>query len=435
MTDPLKQFKSQTWQDGCGVPARLVNWLGRKDFVGYRGLSIVFTYWPNLDKEDSNVVWAWLDDKGRKQGKAGRMPIKPGKLFRRMFPSLTDKELEKLVDDYKESFFTPGQKLLESFEVNDIVNAYRDEQSTYQNIDTTYWVKSLANSCMRGKQCFENLPFHPSRAYGSGEFSILVVRDNKNKVSARCLVWHDPESNSYSAPIYSANNEATKMIIDYIISKGYKKQKDSWEGAKLLRIDYGNSYIAPYLDFEPQLLEPSGCGEYLVIDSDGSIDASAYEGVLGSNCTCCECEDRISNGDERSHEGYTYCESCFNDSFTYCEYDSEYYTQDEMVEVYTCNRYTETWHESNAQLHATYIVRLGDYYSDDLVFTDVNGEDFIESELNTDWFESAWSNDYYPLDEMVSVDEGLIGQSELPKNYVYNESDGIWEESESEDDS
>jgi hypothetical protein len=425
--DALKPFNGKFYDTSFGVSDRLVGWLNIK--TKYKFMDVVYTYWPSLDITDTNVVWAWLDTKGREKGREGRQPIKPGKLFKRMCPYMTDQEIAILVDQFKEVFQPRKFTVIESYEAESFRHAYSHKIAEARNIETTGYYKHISSSCMRHN--FEQLPNHPTEAYASGEFSIVYATDSKGFIGGRSVVWHNPGSGkSYFAPIYGACSDSINSIEDYVKGKGYiEADGGDWNSAKLKAIPFKGGYIAPYLDISPRSLDEYD-SDYLVICRYGSIDASCYSGLLGADiCTCENCERDVAPEDSYSDDnGNRYCESCWDELFTYCHYSDETVRLDHTVTVNT-RVGEETWADWNARAYATYISRLNEWYEDGLVYTDVDGNSFTTDELEEgDWFMCDRSEGFYPNDCRCETVAGeSIAKDNLPDTYQLND-DGLWED-------
>lgn len=59
------------------------------------------------------------------------------------------------------------------------------------------------------------------------------------------------------------------------------------------------------------------------------LDSDDYSAVLGD--VCCNCNTIISDDDRIEHNGDFYCEDCFYELFSYCEYCDEYHSVEDMA--------------------------------------------------------------------------------------------------------
>ena len=179
-------FDPEEETQGGGLANRLVQWLSQQVSSGiayqeYLNIyeathaevvvekanvaKVVGYHWPNVDldaEQDNNFIHLWLDSKGRRAGRSGRTMMRVGRAFRRMFPCLTDSEIDGLVTKFKRDFAPISFTLFESKDSDRFAHAYGHEQSRTENLETTPWHKSIANSCMRHE--FDHLDCHPASA-------------------------------------------------------------------------------------------------------------------------------------------------------------------------------------------------------------------------------------------------------------------------------
>lgn len=372
--------------------------------------------------------------------------MKPARAFSLMFPELEHKQIIELTDKYLERFAKRKLFLKEGTDAADFVKAYSWTQAPTDNINTTYQRKSSASSCMRYD--FDHLPVHPVSVYASGDFKILWSEDADGKIASRCVVRVMPDGIYRGGPIYGVSEQAIDLLEHHISANGGEYGCDgAWEGARLVRkpADDADSFYAPYLDPEPRRLHDDG--EYLVISSDGAIDANGYQGTLGAyECQCDTCGCGLSDDDYYFSE-YTecrYCNDCYYDEHFYCEYaDADYHVdQSYMVYVpYGCRSgYTE-------ERVSDWAVEYGDHFmfcenDDEYWHTDLayycEHEDIYISQRGIDnctYFISDWDLECYPDDQRATTDSGnTISIEEAEGDELeLDETDNIWKRKEEED--
>lgn len=179
-----------------------------------------------------------------------RVPMTPGKAFRKIFNNFHDMGIESLVDLYKLEFGPEEIKFQRSRDPDAFSYVYRLAKSTRRsNFPTTIWDKSLSNSCMQKK--FNYLKHHPAYAYGSGDFEILWGENTKGQLCCRTIIL--TKENAYF-PKYATSQQALKEINQQLgvavrvdtVKEGeaaflMENPKDDWP--------YNSAFLLPYLDY------------------------------------------------------------------------------------------------------------------------------------------------------------------------------------------
>jgi len=213
---------------------------------------VIDFYRPNVDRNEPNSLYIWPDANARSKGRNGRQAMRIGRALRRMFPVLTDSEVDKMVDEVKAKLLAKDFTLKTGQDAASFRKAYSYEQADYENVDTSWSKKHMANSCMRYP--FDSLPKHPAEAYASGEFTILWLETPSGQIAGRCVVWTKPEI-PQAAPIYCVSEAAYEMLNDQLYLMGARRADSaSWTGACLVADPYDGGWLAPYLDLEPRAL-------------------------------------------------------------------------------------------------------------------------------------------------------------------------------------
>jgi hypothetical protein len=449
-------FDPEEETQGGGLANRLVQWLSQQVGSGIAYNEYLNTYeahpsevqvekanvakvvgyhWPNVDldaKQDNNFIHLWLDSKSRRAGRSGRTMMRVGRAFRRMFPCLTDSEIDGLVTKFKRDFAPISFTLFESKDSDRFAHAYGHEQSRTENLETTSWHKSIANSCMRHD--FDHLDCHPASAYGSGDFTILWTEDNNGKIGSRCVVYtgSDPEHTPKYGPIYAATKTALDMTIARLAEmKAIPAEYNAWEGAKLKAIPKGRGFIAPYIDISPRHLEVLN-SDFLVVHPRGSIDASNYSGVLGNCLTCYECDSEIDEDNSFTEGSHSYCESCHSDLFFHCEQCEESYHNHEFNSVNAVTRWGTTevsWCDHCTHCEAIETINGELWASGDTLQT-IDGDVISQRDYDDSYFTSDWDGEIYHIDDLrLTVDGDSVSASELeasPDKWWKSSEDGLW---------
>lgn len=349
--------------------------------------------------------------------KAERRTIgKPAKMLRKILPCISETDANEFAVWWSENFTIDSDKytISESTDEADFVAAYKGSQSkTYDpylgNDHGTFGTKSLQSSCMRHE--FDNLPVHPASAYASGDFKIVWAQDSSGLIAGRALVSIAQKGvtrgKGLAGPIYTTSDKASALIANYLTAQDCLPESN-WKGSRLKKIECNGGYVLPYIDGQRSLSE-SNCGDYLIFDSCGAIEADQTSGLVEAiELTICDCcGERYDSEDEGSFvdsHGYL-CDSCLNRNFTYYEYD--YYHNDNCVEVYSYSRYgtkSETIPLSYVESSGQYVLtNESEYWNlDDCVFVE-SLQEFYPSQSD-DIFCSEIDNEYYCITEKVKCD-------------------------------
>jgi hypothetical protein len=125
---------------------------------------------------------------------------------------------------------------------------------------------------------------------------------------------------------------------------GYSRgSRSSWngetfEGARLLRIPYGDGFVLPYLDIAEGV---SDNGEFLIIDNTSpEYSGEAASGHTEPTATCERCDGFCHEEDSRvvapcGEYEQTWCESCSDYYASYCDYCDTQRESDDIVSLYT----------------------------------------------------------------------------------------------------
>jgi len=455
-------FDPEEETQSMGLGNRLVNWLDHmvcsgiiyKEYLDIyeatleecytekRNAKKVLGYhWPNVEadtEEDNNFIYLWLDSKGRRAERSGRVKMRVGRAFRRMFPCLTDSEIDSLVTDFKRDFAPITFTLFESKDSDRFAHAYGHEQSNTENLKTTSWHKSIANSCMR--HSFDHLKCHPASAYGSGDFTILWTEDNNGKIGSRCVVYtgSDPEHTPKYGPIYAATQAALDMTIARLDEMGaMPTEHNDWKGAKLKAIPEGRGYIAPYIDIAPRSISVLN-SEFLIVDPRGEMDASNYSGILGGGIDCYECGDSIDEDDSYTEGDHTYCGHCHSDLFFCCTRCDEYTSNNEINSVNTVTRWGRTegyWCDHCTSYHAIETSN-GELWSSEDTLETHDGDVISQSDYAESYFTSDWDGEVYHRDYLRdTVDGDTVSSYELeasPDKWWKSSEDNLWHKTPAE---
>ena len=218
---------------------------------------VINKYSPKTTPElalEKEVEVNGVNKKGIKTGK--RTVMKFGRWLGQAFPFLTDSEKEKLVGWYFDNYSLLNATFHRATTGFESIVTKRIGKRV--GFTTTYWQKSLADSCMRYSSQELGLSGHPYSAYESGDWELCYLLDDHQRLLGRCLVNLPTETHS---AIYGVSNPAIAMLKEEMRKLGYTQVSEDaaeWDGSKLLYIEdsYYNEdedsdfpvHLMPYVD-------------------------------------------------------------------------------------------------------------------------------------------------------------------------------------------
>lgn len=388
--------------------------------------SVLDLYLPNIDPASPKTLKMWTSGDARVKGKKARMAMKTGRALRLMFPSLTDAEVDEMVTDLRNHLFPKQYNVTVSGNAAVFKKAYAGDRAEYDNVDTSWRIKHIANSCMRYE--FASQPRHPAEAYASGDFRMVMLTDDNDLVVGRVVLCLKGDA-KYAGPMYVCNQQAVQQFETMADDEGWIwADGGEWNGAKLLALPYQGGFQAPYIDIQPRNLQESDCGKFLVIDRYGDIDASQYHGILtnSSRCRCAECEDTVSEYDVHVRNDIDYCSDCFHELYFHCENCDEYEPNHEATTVNVENRWgchEQTWCEHCVGDNAIETDNGELWHCDSVCSAYVDGEEVYVSnqDLEEGFFICFISGNYYENDLSVELDNGELAA--MGQVFEYNAAD------------
>ena len=382
--------------------------------------AVLKTFWPNIDKSYANMLFIWPTIDARAKGRSARSATKIGKAIRRMFPVLTDIEVEAITDCVKHKFFTTEWTIHSGSDAIAFKHAYASPYAETRNFQTTYSKKRLPDSCMR--YSFDHLAKHPVEAYASGDFEIFWTENPEGKIGSRCLVSIAKEGERYAeaGPIYAVCDDSYDVLRRHVEPLVHHAIADyHWRGCKILSIPKHNngqkeSWIAPYIDLDPKSLTDTGDG-YLMITECGEITGSNYGGLqyLEHRHQCSVCGDGLDEDDVYTgpDDGEIYCHDHYWDRYTTCDNCQEDVLSEDVVQVLVTTRWSQResqwWCNECAEDNA---VDCNGELWDELSCTLLaDGSYFPKVNLDGNYFQCIIDSEWYPLEECnVTVDGELL---------------------------
>ena len=389
---------------------------------------IMECHWPNVDKDYKNFLFLWPDVETRSKGRSARRMMKIGKALKKMFPCLTDVEVEGAVDEIKRQLWSNDLQVKSSLDPEDFARVSQGPFADYENVDTNWSKKHQSNSCMRYE--FSDQPHHPMAAYGSGDFKIMWTECPRGLIHSRVVVSIAKEGvardKPQAAPIYCCHERAYHVLSMALEEMGAEtSSRANFIGSTLLanRAD-SNSFYAPYIDCDPRSLElmtkEVGVGnktteEFLLIKSGGRIDGSSYSGVLylGAEHSCSCCEEPVDRDERRWVGDDVYCEECYDENFFHCDHcgDEERVEESSYVNVRYNNRTVEERWCNYCVSNSAVEVLDGSLWTEDhvIVYGDPENCQYIpEHKLGNGYFLCYLSDYAFSDDDMVLLDSGDV---------------------------
>lgn len=240
------------------------------------------------------------------------------------------------------------------------------------------------NSCMSDPAANYDSEIHPTCVYAAGDLGIAYM-ENEERVTARALVW--AERKIYGR-MYGDENRLEALLKEAGFTHGSNAR--DWEGARLLRVEQDDRFVAPYLDYPMDSVSDNGT--YLIVSSYGDICCRHTEGLSAPACTC-DCCGESMDQDESSHvNGESWCESCVDSHCFFCSGCKEYCHNDDyagrrnddesLCDSCACH-YTQC--ESCEYLSDDTIVTVeGDHYCGDCASNELETTPCEEYARNTD---------------------------------------------------
>ena len=177
-----------------------------------------------------------------------RTKTTPGRFFRKVFPSASDRLVEAFAAFYQTNvvFDVEDYILCVGDTKEDFKKAFRNYYRTRGNFLYETKTASISDSCMR--YAFDSLEDHPSIVYASGDFKVITVQSKTGKTRARAVVGYKDGAYSLNR-IYGSCNYSVWMIREFLKDKPYFQD---WDGLKLLKIPAysgtNRAFLCPFID-------------------------------------------------------------------------------------------------------------------------------------------------------------------------------------------
>lgn len=341
---------------------------------------------------------------GRLWAKDYRIMAKPGKVLKQLLPEVSDIAMEKFASMYKNECAICGDCLNEKDIVivknDDIRKYYHEEFYSLTDGQEDGNNSDINQSCMRGEEAQTYFDIYTKNSAVS---MAIMFDDGGEHIKCRCILWAINGKNYYDR-IYAVNNEVNRNMqaclekLGYINISGKNIIVPYHEYTLNLKLEYGKNDIEqfPYMDTMQWL-----SGKILSNGStSGATQLQDTEGSYIRETSCCDCcseecqEDDIyyiERGDERHSNMCTDCSVWSNYYDCYiAESEATKTTHDDWI----LDRDKQTLYDG-ASCHEDNATKLynGEYaHTNETIFTDVNGDDFILGDENFEEIEEEYYN-------------------------------------------
>jgi hypothetical protein len=328
---------------------------------------------PELNPDDYKTIFVHMKDSDYQLGKP-KTAIKVSKYLAK-YSNMPDYVISEFMGFYLDKTDPARARGKYTFHVESSGKAISDiyKCDRVPSDGATHY-KDINLSCMRHKTSHFNTTYHPTRAYGSGDFQIAALKTLDGKLAARVIMTADLRR---AAPIYSASQSAGDILRDLCRDRFQVDPADlddSLHGYKLKAIESGlGGFLCPYLDSGESVTYD---GDNLRIDKRGDWTPDT-DGIVGEDdydddSVCCDaCGDRVDIDDSYSSEsGNCYCQDCYESRFTRCDEcegetdnDETTYIESEDITVCRCCRrreftqsdYSSDWFRNDNVITLIYI--------------------------------------------------------------------------------
>jgi len=330
---------------------------------------------------------------------------KPAKLIRKLDPTISESDLEAFSVWFKDcTLANDGLILKTATDADTFASVYKMDQAAKSDPNLGHDRKSLSASCMRYD--FSHLPYHPAYIYGSGDFTLGWIENSQGQLAARVVVCTRINKDGLKcfvpAPIYTNSNVAADMLdtwIDQEKAKATDQEKHTWLNAKLLRIETDDGLLAPYFDRDSSVKDN---GDFLVVSRLGDIELSSTHGTVSDyeyHCSCCG--QGLNEYDTFWGNDEVYCDSCFTDTFTYCDNCEEYDINENITIVEGHGSICSGCVSCDPDFVQSHDGEI--YHIDDCVWIESDSEFYPLSYEGKAWFTSDIDGEPYSINDQAKL--------------------------------
>jgi len=335
------------------------------DYVEYQNAQKAFHLLNNLHRihistEDINQIAYYPTLKHMREGREvrtrlGRYLTKYQQVF-----GLSDSDIKSMAEKHTTNMRSRGGWAVEFIAHND-----KDGWLEVYHSDDV-------SSCMQGEDAVRIY------AHEKSVLRLAYVKTSDGRIIARCIV-RDDDSKGWLRVYPDPNGYAEgRFLLDYLKTNGYANQTNL-DGVLLRHVETDSGIVCPYLDCGNNGDQSVGVvtrdGKTYLMAGGRDYSATNTDGYLETNrCSCDRCGDSADEDDltHIDHDGYSVCEYCRDNNYTYA-YGSRYedwFPEDECVMV------GSSWY-------------------------------WVDTIGNHDIYQCEHSEEYYHIDDMVSTYDGM----------------------------
>jgi hypothetical protein len=155
--------------------------------------------------------------------------------------------------------------------------------------------------------------------------------------SARGLLWKY-NGETYLDRIYYTSSACERALLNYAKDKGFKSRNDIYHDSVKIKVKIRNGKKSywPYMDtlYKVDDITENQCT--IGVDLRSIYDAQSTEGLLiGASLPCENCRYDMDENEDMVyiHDGYFYCETCYNETFTFCARCEGHFYNDDVCQV------------------------------------------------------------------------------------------------------
>jgi hypothetical protein len=249
----------------------------------YLNSALKYIHYPHIDPSCPNKMRFFNSIADGRKGKRTSMRI--GRYLTKHFGKSIGNEGAVLQEQQRIIYETAPVDVLFASTEDDIENVYMNGP----------------RSCMSKKVSNMQVNQHPVRMYCAGDLQVAyILGQDGEKPGARAVVW--PEHKKY-VRIYG-DMARLKRGLETL---GYTRT-DGFDGAKIKRVEYSNTFIVPYVDGIARYVQPAvDTGTTLTLRTSSSCVSNRERYEISSewgwlwepdpSCNVCEVNGTVSHGD------------------------------------------------------------------------------------------------------------------------------------------
>lgn len=202
----------------------------------------------------------------------GSVKTRSGRVFRKLFPDATAKEIEDLTNEYKSKFTPKDWSILDG---SDILVGYQSKNYSFTGKSSNPLMNSCMNDMLDLVDYYQNLPVQ-----------LLVLKNDEGHILGRSLIWKF-ENGYLMDRVYTINDKDYHNFIDYAKNAGWWWKSENRSGSD---IPYTNGKETKWFPIKIKIRDISNQKEY-----DGT-----YYGFPYMDTFCYAYDETLSNEKPKS---------------------------------------------------------------------------------------------------------------------------------------